>query len=318
MKQHEVAINSHYLTTEPVAIRPAGVAEAARPAPSARGADRFDTPGPITADIEPGNGFVTIVARDRVDTVVTVRPANPVNRSDRDAAEHTTVDLTGTTLRIRGPKLHPLSWSSKTRSIDVTVALPTGSDVHGKSGLGDLTATGRLGDVRYRTELGHVRFDEAATLSVASATGNVVGNRVAGAATITTGSGRLQVGELAAGGVLKNANGTTVIGAARGPVRARATNGDITVEEATAAVEARTSYGAVRVLDAVRGALTLETEVGEIEVGIHEGSVAWLDVEARYGTVRNGLTTCEPPTGEADRVEIHADTAYGDVTVRRA
>lgn len=279
---------------------------------------KFETPEPITANIEPGIGHVTVIAGDRGDTVVEIRPTDPVNGSDADAAERTIVDFAGNMLTIRGPKFSPFSWSSKTRSIDVTVELPADSNVHGKSAMGDLTATGRLGDLSYKTGLGHIRFDESATLSVSSATGNVLGKRVSGKASATTASGRLQVGELAGGGVLNNSNGVTLVGAALRPVKVRSANGDITVEEAAADVEAKTSLGAVRVLDAVRGSLTLETAMGEIEVGIREGSAAWLDVSTKFGRVRNEMTASGPPPEHVERVEIHANTAFGDVTVRRA
>jgi DUF4097 and DUF4098 domain-containing protein YvlB len=234
-----------------------------------------------------------------------------------DAAERTTVDFAGGTLTIKGPRTNPLSWSNKTRSIDVTVELPVGSHVHGSSRMGDLTATGRLGDVSYKTGLGHVQIDEVAALSVTSATGNVLGNRIGGKATITT-AGRLHVGELVDGGVLKNSNGATVVGIARGPVRVRSANGDITIEETADDVEAKTSMGAVRVLDAEGGSLTLETAMGEIEVGIREGSAAWLDVKTKFGRVRNEMTASGAPPDNADKVEIHASTSFGDVIVRRA
>lgn len=280
---------------------------------------KFDTPDPINANIEPGVGSVTVVAGDRVDTTVEIRPSNPDNESDVDAAERTTVDFAANTLTIRGPKVNPfIGPNKKTGSIDVTVELPARSHVHGKSGMGDLTATGQLGDVSYKTGLGDVQFDESAALSVTSGAGNVLVNRVTGKADVTTGSGRLHVGELADGGVLKNSNGSTVVGAARGPVRLRSANGDITVEEAADDVEAKTAKGAVRVLDAVRGSLTLETAMGEIEVGIRAGSAAWLDVKTKFGRVRNAMTASVAPAEGADKVEIHATTAFGDVTVRRA
>jgi hypothetical protein len=279
---------------------------------------KFDTPDPITANIEPGIGHVTIAASDRTDTVVDIRPTNPNDESDVDAAERTTVELAGGTLTVKGPRINPFSWSNKTRSIDVTVELPSGSHVHGHSGLGDLTASGRLGDVSYKTGLGHVQVDETAALSVSSATGNVLGSRITGRATISTASGRLQVGELVDGGDLKNSNGATVIGTARGPVKVRSANGDITVEEASDDVEAKTAVGAVRVLDAERGSLTLETSMGEIEVGIRDGSAGWLDIKTKFGRVRNEMTASGAPAEHTDRVEIHATTAFGDVIVRRA
>jgi Putative adhesin len=278
---------------------------------------KFDTPEPITANIEPGVGSVTVVAGERIDTVVEIRPTNPDNPADIDAAARTTVDFAGNTLTVRGPRYNPLIGPSKNRSIEVTVELPAGSHVHGKSGMGDLTATGRLGDVSYKTGLGHVQFDEAAALSVSSGTGNVLGNRVTGNASITT-AGRLHVAELAGRGELKNSNGDTVVGAAHAPLKVRAANGDITVDEAADDVDAKTANGAVRVLDAVRGSLTLETAMGEIEIGVREGTAAWLDVTTKFGKVRNEMTASGAPAEHADKVEIHANTGFGDVTVRRA
>lgn len=279
---------------------------------------KFETPDPITFTIEPGIGYVTIVATDRTDTIVEVRPTNPDDESDVDAAQRTTVDFAGGTLTVKGPRILPFGASKKTRSIDVHVQLPAGSHVQGTSGLGDLTATGRLGDVTYKTGLGKVHLDEAGALSVTSASGNVLGNRVCGKASITTASGRLHIGELAGGGVLKNSNGTTVIGAARGPVKIRSANGDITVEAAADDVEAKTANGAIRILDATRGSLTLETALGEIEVGVRNGSAAWLDVKTKFGRVRNEMTASAAPTDGADHIEVHANTAFGDIIVRRA
>jgi DUF4097 and DUF4098 domain-containing protein YvlB len=278
----------------------------------------FDTPHPITATIEPGVGNVTIVASDRADSVVEIRPTNPDDESDVEAAQRTSVDFAGGTLTIKGPRMLPFGSSKKTRSINVLIELPSGSHVHGASGLGDLTATGRLGDVTYKTGLGHVQLDEAAVLRVTSASGDVVSNRISGKASITTASGRLRIGELVDGGVVKNSNGTTVIGAARGPLKLRSANGDITVQATTDDVEAKTANGTIRVLEAERGSLTLETAMGEIEVGVRDGTAAWLDIKTKFGRVRNEMTASRAPADGADKVEIRAQTAFGDVIVRRA
>jgi hypothetical protein len=58
--------------------------------------------------------------------------------------------------------------------------------------------------------------------------------------------------------------------------------------------------------------------MGEIEVGVREGSAAWLDVKTKFGRVRNEMTTSDAPAEHADKVEVHANTAFGDVIVRRA
>ena len=53
----------------------------------------FDTPEPISVTIELGVGDVRITASDRTDTVVEVRPSDPTDEADVQAAEQTRVEL---------------------------------------------------------------------------------------------------------------------------------------------------------------------------------------------------------------------------------
>ncbi|TDV56551.1 DUF4097 family beta strand repeat-containing protein [Actinophytocola oryzae] len=278
----------------------------------------FDTPEPILAHIEPAVGNVRVVASDRTDTVVDVRPSDETNASDVKAAEQTRVEFSGGTLSVKGPKLRPLDISKKTRSIEVTVELPAGSRVQGSTGLGDLHATGRLGECRYKASAGHVQFDHTGDLNVSTAAGNIVVEHVAGNADISTSSGRVHVGAVTGTGTVKNSNGATTVGSAGGPLRVRSANGDITVEHAEDEVDARTANGAVRVLDAVRGTLTLATSMGDLEIGIREGSAAWLDVKTHYGRVTNDMDAATAPGAETDKVEVRANTSFGDVAIHRS
>ncbi|MGH3757873.1 DUF4097 family beta strand repeat-containing protein [Actinophytocola sp.] len=278
----------------------------------------FDTPEPISVSVEPVVGNVRVIASDRADTVVDIRPSDESNASDVRAAEQTRVEFSGGTLSITAPRMWPLDFSKKTRSIEVTVELPAGSRVHGSTGLGDLHGTGRLGSCRYKSGTGHIQLDHTGELHLHTATGNVVVDRVDGNTEISTSSGRVHVGELGGTGVVKNSNGTTTIGSATGSVRVRAANGDITVERAADAVEAKTANGSVRVLEAVRGTLALETAMGDIEIGIREGSAAWLDVKTRFGRVRNDMDAAEAPNASTDTVEVRAMTSFGDIHVHRS
>jgi DUF4097 and DUF4098 domain-containing protein YvlB len=279
----------------------------------------FDTPEPILAELEPVVGNVRIVAGDRADTVVHVAPTDPSEDSDVKAAEQTVVEFSGGTLSVKGPKTRPFDFPfNKSRSIEVTVELPAGSRVQGRTGLGDLHATGRLGDCRYRSATGHIQLDHTGELHLHTATGNVVVEHVAGKADLTTSSGRLHVGVITGTGVVKNSNGHTTIGSAGGSLRVRSANGDITVEHAEDGVDAKTANGAVRVLDAVRGTLTLATAMGGIEIGIRDGSAAWLDVKTHFGRVTNEMDAATAPDAAVDKVEAHANTSFGDITIRRS
>lgn len=278
----------------------------------------YDTPEPITASIEPVVGNVRIVASDRTDTTVEVRPSNEADASDVRAAEQTRVEFTGGTLTVKGPRSRPLDFSNKSRSIDVTVELPAGSTLHGSTGVGDLHSTGRLGTVRYKCGAGHVQLDHTRDLDLHSGAGDVAVEQVEGNADISTGTGQVRVGAVTGTAVVKNSNGATTIGSAGGAVRARAANGDIIVEHAEDGVEAKTANGAVRVQDAARGALTLETAMGELEIGIRAGSAAWLDVKTRFGRVRNEMDEAVAPDGATDKVEVRASTSFGDISIHRS
>ena len=79
-----------------------------------------------------------------------------------------------------------------------------------------------------------------------------------------------------------------------------------------------TTYGRVRVGEAVRGSLVLETAYGEVEAGIAAGTAAWLDLQSGSGSIRSELTAAEGPDDATETVEVQARTAYGDILVRRA
>ncbi|WP_029892680.1 hypothetical protein [Nocardia brasiliensis] len=94
--------------------------------------------------------------------------------------------------------------------------------------------------------------------------------------------------------------------------------GDITVERPGDTVTAKVAKGDVRVGDAVRGVLRLETSMGELEVGIRPGSAARLEVDAKSGTVQNHLGAVHGPATDEDTVQVYARNTFGNVIVRHA
>src|SRR5215203_2064883 len=65
---------------------------------------RFDTPAPISAVLDIPAGRIQLIAADRVDTVVEVRPANAAKRRDVKAAEEIEVVYAEGVLRIKAPE----------------------------------------------------------------------------------------------------------------------------------------------------------------------------------------------------------------------
>ena len=72
------------------------------------GAMTFESPGPITANLDVVVGDVRIAAGERADTVVDVRPSDPSNQEDTKAAEQTRVEFEQGHLLVKTPKLRSL------------------------------------------------------------------------------------------------------------------------------------------------------------------------------------------------------------------
>jgi DUF4097 and DUF4098 domain-containing protein YvlB len=277
----------------------------------------FDTPEPISVQVDLPVGDVWISATDRADTVVEVRPRNASSKSDLSTAEQTTVEYVAGRLMIRTPK----SWRrygffGSGPSIDVLIEVPSGSGVQAEASWGAFRCEGRLGECRLNTG-GTVRLDRTGPLDVDNSHGEVVVSRVAGSARIKSSTGKVRIGEVDGTAEVKNSSGDCWIGQGRGDIRVNTAYGDITVDRALASVTARTAYGSVLVGEVAHGSTEVHTSYGSIEVGVRRGTTAWLDLNSRHGRVHNALDTTDGPAPDDDTVEIRANTNHGDITVRR-
>src|SRR3954469_16192024 len=277
----------------------------------------FDTPEAISVTARVEAGSIQFTAGDRLDTVVEVRPRNPEKDHDVRAAEQTEVSYTGGLLTVRTPKGNLLGLG-RTGTVDVTVELPADSRIDMTGAWAQVLGEGRLGEVNVKTSSGDVRLDATGPLQLTASHGSITVDRIEGMAEITTSSGSLRVGTVDGSAVLKNSHGTTTVGAATGDLRVRGANGDIAIARAEGSVAATTAHGTLRVDEVARGIVQLETSYGAIEVGIREGTAAWLDVGSDHGQVRNALTDSAAPEETEDTVKVRARTRYGNIDVRRA
>jgi DUF4097 and DUF4098 domain-containing protein YvlB len=235
------------------------------------------------------------------------------------AAEQTRVECSGGTLSVRGPKSRMLDFSRKARSVDVTLAVPTGSRLHAEAAMADVLGDGRLSECTVDVSAGHLQLDEAESARLHTGAGNISLEHAADRCDISTGSGKVRLGRLDAGGTIKNSNGTTEVAAVSGHLVVRAANGDIAVGASTDGLEAKTANGSIRVDEAVQGSVVLETSMGDLEIGIGHGVAAWLDVKTKFGHVHQRLADAAGEPSDRDRtVQVRARTWFGDITVRRA
>ena len=280
----------------------------------------YDTPHPVSATVELVVGDLRIVAADRTDTVVEVRPSDPGSDADVRAADQTRVEYADGLLLVKTPKQRGLGLFGKPGSVDVTVDLPARSKVQVDSGVGGVRSTGTLGACRVKSGAGDVQLDrvEGGRLSLEIGAGCVEVDTVAGRADISTGSGRLQVREIDGPAVVKNSNGDSWIGLVTGDLRINAANGDIAVDRADGDVVASTANGGITVGAVTRGTVSLKTGFGEIEVGIPAGTAAKLDVSTSFGRIRNQLESTDGPQETDETVDLRARSGYGDIVIRRS
>jgi hypothetical protein len=191
---------------------------------------KFDTPAQISAVLDIAAGRIQLIAADRADTIVEVRPADPTKSRDRKAAEQTTVEFADGVLRIRTAEPQN-QYFGPSGSLEVTVQLPSGSRVEARTASCELRGVGRLGDVCFEGAYRHIKIDEAATLRLDAVDGDVEVGRLHGPSQITTNRGAVRIGE-----------------ATRGAVSVRTGMGDILVAAApgvSASLDAGTGHGRV-------------------------------------------------------------------------
>ncbi|MBR7839046.1 DUF4097 family beta strand repeat protein [Actinospica durhamensis] len=285
----------------------------------------FTTPAPISVTLDLYVANVRFTASDRADTTVDVRPSDPDKPADVKAAENTRVEYDEATRTLsivsRKPRTRFVNFSSKRpESIDVVLELPTDSDVRGEADLGDFEAVGALGTVVLKTDLGAVQLAETGPLNLRSGVGRISVEAVSGTAQVHGASSDIRIGSVDGAAEVSSSNGKVSVGVVTGPANLKVANGSLSVDRALSDITATSSNGAVRIGEVVRGKVSASSKNGSVEVGVREGSAAWLELSTGVGRVYNELESTDAPTADepVERVEVHAGTKLGDVTIRRA
>jgi hypothetical protein len=278
----------------------------------------FPTPTPIAVTVEAHFAEVQIVAGDRSDTVVDVRPTDPDDHAHREVAEATRVDLLGDQLHVTAPKPSLMARILNSPCIDIVIGLPAGSAVRADLSAGNITATGTLGQFTAHTGAGNIRLGDTGALDARSGTGDIVVSNVTGDATLETPAGHTQIASATGDVAIKNGSTGPRIGRVGGDLRVRAGHGRIEAESVAGSVDARTAHGAVVIGVAGGAEVDLKTSHGDLEVGIPDGHVLWLDLDTKYGRVDSEFVpTADAPPAGGPSVRIVGRTSYGDIRIRR-
>jgi DUF4097 and DUF4098 domain-containing protein YvlB len=175
----------------------------------------FATTAPISAVLNIPAGRVRLVASDREDTVVEVRPSDAGKARDVKVAEQASVEFHDGVLRIEAVAKN--QYFGPSGSIDVTVELPAGSRAEVTAASAQVRSVGSVGDVVVESQHGSIELDEAGSVRLATLAGDVSVGRLNGSAEIRTSKGDIRVAEAMRGKVvLRTDAGDLEIGAAAG------------------------------------------------------------------------------------------------------
>ena len=82
--------------------------------------------------------------------------------------------------------------------------------------------------------------------------------------------------------------------------------------------EIKTSRGDIKVGEVTAGSVSADTSFGAIGIGLPVGRTAWLDLDTKFGAVRNSIEVAERPGQDEELVRVRARTSFGDITISRS
>lgn len=265
----------------------------------------YDIPGPLHVVVETAVADLVLDTHDEPTATVEVR-ALADDDVTREAVEGTRVELVARgdrhELLVVTPKRSGIFFGREPR-MRIEARVPEGATLLFKTASGDVTANGRLGDVRGKTASGDVTVGAAANVRVDTASGDV------------------RVTEVSGDADARSASGEVTIGRVGGRLDAHVVSGDLRVDSVGAGGSAGTVSGDVTLTAVESGALAVRSVSGDVVVGIVPGARVHVDVTTVSGDLRSDVALDDAPaSGTADGpvVDISGRTVSGDVHVRRA
>jgi len=226
------------------------------------------------------------------------------DQDDIDPAERVLVDLRETTGEGRGGTLivdtdrARQGWRS---SFAVHITAPTGSGVRVQTQSADVILTGVADRLETRTASGDVSID-----------------RVLGRSVVQTASGDVTISETGDCDV-RTASGDIDLRRTTADALLHSTSGDIRVNNPTGNTSARTVSGDIRLVDAVAGQAEAIAVSGDVEIGIHAGSLASVELNTISGNTDTDFAVSDQaPEDDAPVLDIRVKTTSGNIRLRRA
>ncbi|MGP4018161.1 DUF4097 family beta strand repeat-containing protein [Saccharopolyspora sp. 5N708] len=214
-----------------------------------------------------------------------------------EAVRRTRIDLTGNRLAIRTPANAPL----RNVPLAVKVRAPRDSEVGVHTSSGEVNVTGAAGRVNVQAGSGAVSIDRAEDrATVRSGSGQLRLGTMVGGVHARSGTGDIEIGAIDAASSVATGSGNVWLGAVSGDVLVRSGSGDLTVADASA------------------GQVELITGSGELQVSIHRGTSAEVDLTSSTGTASSDLVVSDEAPDKEPKLRIFGRTGTGDAVLTTA
>lgn len=221
-------------------------------------------------------------------------PEDPADRARVDLKQP--VDGTGAATLIVDTDPARDGWKS---SFTVHVTAPRNSGIRIQTQSADVSVIGVAERIETRTASGDVAVDTVLGRSVVQTASGDVTITSTGDCDLRTASGDIRVQSVATTGLLHS------------------TSGDIEIGVSTGDVGARTVSGEIRVRDTAAGQVELTTVSGDVEVGIHAGTLTAVDLKTISGHTESDFQVSDDMPASDTPVPAEPSPA-DDVSVEEA
>jgi len=267
----------------------------------------FETHQPVELFVENGKGRVELHADDTTETTVAL--AGP------DALD-VLVELDGRRLSIVAPKHRGGFLGGGERRLDITVTLPTGSDVVARLGSADFRATGTIGNTQVRSGSGDISLETlAGACLVETGSGDVRVVRAEEPLRVKSGSGDVQLGTAVAEVSISTGSGDVQIRESLGPSSVKTGSGDLVIGHAHSNVGLTSGSGDLEIKAVSTGRVQVKGASGDVHVGVPAGVPVYTDISTVSGRIHSTLEGAGQPEPGADFVELRATTVSGDIVL---
>jgi DUF4097 and DUF4098 domain-containing protein YvlB len=266
---------------------------------------QFETPEPIDLVVEFGKGRTRIDASDTTETSVDVRG---------DDADEVRVTFEDNRLSVIGPKNGGIF--GREPKLEITVKLPTDSNLDIKTGSADIELGGQVHDVRIKTGSGDLTCDTfSGAAQINTGSGDIEVAEAHAELQIKSGSGDISVGSCVGELSVSTGSGDVEVGTANGPTAVKTGSGDLKVVTANSDVSLSTGSGDLTIGTARRGRVQAKGASSDVRIGIPAGTPVWTDMNTVTGSIRNNLESVGAPQEGQDHIELQARTVSGDIVL---